>query len=82
VCACEIEPRCGGSINLDGLQPDRAEQPELPLGSDHSCAAVTPCAEDGLPPTFGDPVHYFVAAPPTPVGIGVGCALREQHPSP
>lgn len=54
VYACERESRCVGSINMDGPQPAlRPTKPELLLGSDRSCAAVSPCA-DGLPPDYID----------------------------
>lgn len=55
VYACEREPRCVGSINMDGPQPAlRPTKPELLLGSDRSCAAASPCADDGLPPEYTD----------------------------
>ncbi len=51
VLACELAPRCVGSINMDGPQPalpaGAPNKPELLLASDDSCAAVTPCAEQG-----------------------------------
>ncbi|GAA1200411.1 hypothetical protein [Pseudonocardia alaniniphila] len=67
VRACELEPRCVGSINMDGPQPDRAPaKPELLLGSDRSCAAVTPCAEDGAPRAYTDwLVQRRAGSPPT-----------------
>jgi len=67
VRACELEPRCVGSINMDGPQPDRAPvKPELLLGSDRSCAAVTPCAEDGAPRAYTEwLVQRRISSPPT-----------------
>ncbi|GAB2696917.1 alpha/beta hydrolase [Nocardia thraciensis] len=56
VAACELEPRCAGSINLDGPQPDlpggAPAKPELLLGADSSCAVVTPCSAAGATPDF------------------------------
>lgn len=55
VRACEDEPRCVGSINMDGPQPEvRPTKPELLIGSDRSCAAVSPCAGEGLPEEYVD----------------------------
>ncbi|WP_232665553.1 hypothetical protein [Pseudonocardia sp. TRM90224] len=58
VLACAREPRCVGSINVDGPQPDlpagATAKPELLLGSERSCAVRSPCAADDLPPGYAD----------------------------
>ncbi|MEJ3658047.1 hypothetical protein WEH80_34290 [Actinomycetes bacterium KLBMP 9759] len=71
VLACAREPRCVGSINMDGPQPDlpagTPAKPELLLGSENSCAASTPCATDALPPGYAD--WYATRREHTPASV-------------
>ncbi|WP_086820323.1 hypothetical protein [Allokutzneria sp. NRRL B-24872] len=51
VLACAGRTDCAGSINFDGpqpvLPPGLVAKPGLLIGSDRSCAAVSPCSPEG-----------------------------------
>ncbi|WP_433278884.1 hypothetical protein ACQPZA_05330 [Pseudonocardia xinjiangensis] len=77
VLACELAPRCAGSINMDGPQPalpaGAPTRPALLLASDHSCAAVTPCTEQGQSAGYVDWLsRRRTATPPSTIATITG----------